>query len=51
LTESGRFFNLEAGHFFPNIEGDFKRQYSEKLYWAEDLFKNHSRALEEKDLL
>jgi hypothetical protein len=50
LTESGRFFNLEEGQFFPNIEGDSKKQYLEKLAWAKDLFQNHSRPLEESDL-
>ena len=50
LTESGRFFNLEEGHFFPNIEGDSKKQYLEKLAWAKDLFENQSRLLTESDL-
>lgn len=50
LTESGRFFNLEEGHFFPNIEGKSKKQYAEKLAWAKDLFENRSRPLASNDL-
>jgi hypothetical protein len=50
LTESGRFFNLEEGHFFPNVEGNSKKQYLEKLAWARDLFENQSRPLTEEDL-
>jgi len=49
LTESGRFFNLEEGHFFPNVEGNSKKQYLEKLAWAADLFKNQSRPTTEND--
>jgi len=49
LTESGRFFNLEEGHFFPNVEGNSKKQYLEKLAWAKDLFENQSRPLTESD--
>jgi hypothetical protein len=43
-------FNLEEGQFFPNIEGESKKQYLEKLAWAKDLFENHSRPLKESDL-
>lgn len=50
LTESGRFFNLEEGHFFPNVEGNSKNQYLEKLAWAKDLFENQSRPLTQEDL-
>lgn len=50
LTASGRFFNLEEGHFFPNTEGESKKHYEEKLAWVKDLFKNRSRLLTENDL-
>jgi hypothetical protein len=49
LTESGRFFNIEEGHFFPNIR-ESKKQYEEKLNWATDLFKN-SKPISESDYL
>lgn len=48
LTMSGRFFNLEEGHFFPNSPEQFK-QYQEKLAWAKDLFENRSRPLKKND--
>jgi hypothetical protein len=50
LTASGRFFNLEEGQFFPNMEGESKKYYLEKLAWAKDLFLNLSRPLTESDL-
>lgn len=50
LTESGRFFNLEEGHFFPNVEGESQKQYLDKLEWAKDLFQNNSKPLVEGDL-
>ena len=50
LTESGRFFNLEEGHFFPNVEGESKKHYQEKMAWAKDLFENRSRPLKMSDL-
>ena len=50
LTESGRFFNLEEGHFFPNVDGESQKQYLDKLDWAKDLFESHSRPLTESDL-
>ncbi|MDH5770625.1 MAG: hypothetical protein OEZ25_04985 [Candidatus Bathyarchaeota archaeon] len=49
LTESGRFFNLEEGHFFPNTEGESKKHYQEKLAWAKDLFENRSRPPTDSD--
>jgi hypothetical protein len=51
LTESGRFFNLEEGHFFPNIEGESRKQYEDKLQWAKNLFENNSKPLIESDLI
>lgn len=51
LTESGRFFNLEEGHFFPNIAGESQKQYKDKLEWAKDLFENNSKPLTEIDLI
>jgi hypothetical protein len=50
LTESGWFLNVEEGSFFPNTTGESKRQYKERLSWAEDLCKNHSVQLVEEDL-
>jgi hypothetical protein len=50
LTESGRFFNLEEGHFIPNIEGESRRQYLEKLAWAKELFENKSRSPDDLNL-
>ena len=50
LTASGRFFNLEEGHFFPNTKDESKKHYEEKLAWAKDLFENRSRILTENDL-
>ena len=50
LTQSGRFFNLEEGHFFPNVEGESRRPYHEKLAWAKALFEKRSRPLAESDL-
>jgi phosphatidylserine/phosphatidylglycerophosphate/cardiolipin synthase-like enzyme len=38
LTQSGRVFNLEAGFYFPNTRGTEKREYEEKLHWAEKIF-------------
>ena len=38
LTQSGRIFNLEAGFYFPNTRGTEKREYEEKLHWAEKIF-------------
>ena len=38
LTQSGRVFNLEAGFYFPNTRGTEKREYEEKLRWAEKIF-------------
>lgn len=49
LTESGRFFNLEEGQFFPNA-GESKKYYLEKLAWAKNLFENRSRPLSIEDL-
>lgn len=50
LTESGRFFNLEEGHFFPNVEGESRKQYLDKLEWAKELFHNQSTRISDKDL-
>jgi len=50
LTESGRFFNLEEGHFFPNSQGEPKKRYEKTLAWAKGLFENHSRPLTESDI-
>ncbi|RLA84086.1 MAG: hypothetical protein DRG31_05400 [Deltaproteobacteria bacterium] len=49
LTESGRFFNIEEGQFFPNVT-EFREYYLQKLVWAKDLFENRSRPLTEDDL-
>ena len=49
LTESGRFFNIEEGQFFPNV-AEFREYYLQKLDWARDLFENRSRPLNEDDL-
>jgi phosphatidylserine/phosphatidylglycerophosphate/cardiolipin synthase-like enzyme len=38
LTQSGRAFNLEAGFYFPNTKGTEKREYEDKLRWAEKVF-------------
>jgi phosphatidylserine/phosphatidylglycerophosphate/cardiolipin synthase-like enzyme len=38
LTQSGRVFNLEAGFYFPNGRGVEKREYEEKLVWAQKIF-------------
>jgi phosphatidylserine/phosphatidylglycerophosphate/cardiolipin synthase-like enzyme len=38
LTQSGRVFNLEAGFYFPNTRGVEKKEYEEKLAWAEKVF-------------
>jgi len=48
LTESGRFFNIEEGQFFPNVK-EFREYYLQKLIWAKDLFENRSRPLIEDD--
>lgn len=45
LTESGRFYNIEEGHFFPNVLRDNNNQYLEKLEWAIDLFNNYSKEI------
>jgi hypothetical protein len=50
LTESGRFFNLEEGHFFPNVE-ESQKQYSDILAWVQDLFSNQSIQIIDNDLL
>ncbi|MCW4003437.1 MAG: phospholipase D-like domain-containing protein [Candidatus Bathyarchaeota archaeon] len=50
LTESGRFFNLEEGHFFPNVE-ESQKQYSDILAWVQDLFSNQSIQITDNDLL
>ena len=49
LTESGRFFNIEEGQFFPNV-AEFREYYLQKLDWTRDLFENRSRPLNEDDL-
>ena len=38
LTKSGRFFNIEAGFYFPNTSGMEKREYDEKLAWVKNVF-------------
>ncbi|GEM_PF-3396075 len=38
LTQSGRSLNLEAGFYFPNTFGIEKREYEDKLEWAQRLF-------------
>jgi len=38
LTPSGRYFNIEAGNFFPNIEGKGRKEYMDKLRWAKEVF-------------
>lgn len=38
LTQSGRVFNLEAGFYFANGRGVEKREYEDKLVWAEKIF-------------
>ena len=50
LTASGRFYNLEEGHFFPNVNGESKKHYDDILLWVKDLFKNRSKELSESDL-
>jgi hypothetical protein len=49
LTESGRFFNLEEGHFFPNTR-ESQKQYSDVLKWVQELFSNQSKELLDIDL-
>jgi len=50
LTESGRFFNFEEGHFFPNVQGSYEQQYLEKLAWVKDLYANKSKPMPHEDL-
>mgnify|MGYP001088645890 CR=1 FL=1 len=38
LTQSGRFFNIEAGNYFPNLGGKESKEYQEKLEWAKKIF-------------
>jgi len=40
LTESGRVFNIEAGFYFPNSKGVEKKEYDEKLAWANNVFRD-----------
>jgi hypothetical protein len=49
LTESGRFFNIEEGHFFPNVP-EYKNQYSEILEWAKALFVKNSEKITDNAL-